>query len=257
MDGNNRWSKKKSFSNELDNNGYITFNLNEFFEDPDFCNNLIKSGLKDIEGENISMSWSLPECFWEKILQSSKLTNIIQSYLGDDARLDDAYLKTIKDGLDSVSEGWHNDNVGYRLKLFIVFDVEGHPAPTILIPSKRPNLYKFSLKKELGRFFSDKKDKVFEENEIEIAYEKGSCLLFDTNLTHRGGFSKSNGVRHCIIVEFISKSKANYLSENSPCRPMQGKGKIPINAKDSIIKNSSLIDNKIINSEDNIFYYGQ
>ena len=41
------------------------------------------------------MSWSLPECFWEKILQSSKLTNIIQSYLGDDARLDDAYLKTI------------------------------------------------------------------------------------------------------------------------------------------------------------------
>ena len=55
-----------------------------------------------------------------------KLANIVSKYLGPNVRLDDLYLKTVRDGLSSASESWHDDNVGYRLKLFMVFDTSIH-----------------------------------------------------------------------------------------------------------------------------------
>lgn len=94
-------------------------------------------------------------------------------------------------------------------------------------------------------------------NSLPLGYQGGTCLLFDTNIEHRGGYSESRGVRHCIVVEFIDREKAEKIKQFSPCGPLQGKGRIRISGKPELIEKSDLLDKSILNKvRDDLFEYG-
>lgn len=237
-------------------NGFEILTVDDLFDDKSFCEKL--SYECKIKGSSsIDMTWELPDVFWNQILNSQSLSKKVKEYLGANVRIDDAYLKTIKDDLKSVSEGWHNDNVGYRLKLFIVFDVEGEPAPTVVLPTARPSLYKFNIIEDTARIIFERSSTSNRLGQVVVNYQGGTCLLFDTNIEHRGGYSESRGVRHCIVVEFIDREKAEKIKQFSPCGPLQGKGRIRISGKPELIEKSDLLDKSILNKvRDDLFDYG-
>ena len=229
--------------------GYLTGKIDDFLELENFSDQMAHSNLRVTPDpqERIYLNWDLPDFVWEAVLGSKKLEMTVRNYLGDNARLDDLYIKTVMDGLESVSEGWHDDNVGYRLKFFMVFDVDGQPAGTVLIPQERPNLYQVNLKDELSRMFGNlPKENRLEE--VRINYSAGDFLLFDTNLPHRGDYSIGTGTRYCIIAEFIDREKGNSLRGKAPCGPGQGKRKIRVPEH---LHGHSLIDKDLIS--DNMY----
>ena len=225
-------------------NGYLTGKIDDFLELENFSHQMAHSDLrvKPDPQERIYLNWDLPDFVWEAVLGSKALETTVRNYLGNDVRLDDLYIKTIMDGLESASEGWHDDNVGYRLKFFMVFDIDEQPAGTVLIPKERPNLYKVNLKDELSRMFGElPKENRFEE--VHIKYSAGDFLLFDTNLSHRGDYSIGTGIRYCIVAEFIDRKKGNALHGKAPCGPGQGKRKIRVPEH---LRGHSLIDKDLI-----------
>ena len=245
-------------ANDTMKNGYINATIDDLLENDNFSAQLRNSSLRRTpdEGKNVYFSWDLPEFVWETVLSSKKLERVVKNYLGHNARLDDMYVKSVKDGLSSASEGWHDDNVGYRLKLFMVFDVEKTPSGTVLIPRKRPNMYRVRFWDEISRSIKLKHtDERVEE--IRIDYQAGDCLLFDTNLPHRGDYSTTKGTRYCLIAEFIDRNKANALKGAAPCNPGQGKFKlsIPKNVL-PMIERSELIDKNLVSVSEDVINYG-
>ena len=107
--------------------GYNTYKIDYLLETAGLSQRLKSSELRErlAKDQSIQLSWDLPDYLWEAILGSQYLFNVVSNYLGPNVRLDDLYLKTVRDGLSSASESWHDDNVGYRLKVFMVFDTEG------------------------------------------------------------------------------------------------------------------------------------
>jgi len=239
-------------------NGYLSGRIDDFFQTPGFSQRMRDSSMRrpPKANERVYLDWSIPEFVWETLLTSQNLTETVQGYLGKNARLDDLYVKTVCDGLQSVSEGWHDDNVGYRLKFFMVFDTEGEASGTILIPQKRPNLYQVSLNDELKRIHGDP-NKNYRGKEIVMNYKAGDFLLFDTNNPHRGDYSSNEGTRFCLIAEFIDREKANKLRGKAPCGPGQAKFKIKIpKLNETNVLTHALIDNKLLHSNDGYYTYG-
>ena len=246
-------------ANDAMKDGYIITTIDDLLENENFSAQLRNSRLRRTpdDGKNVYFTWDLPEFVWKTVLSSKKLECVVKNYLGQNARLDDMYIKSVKDGLSSVSEGWHDDNVGYRLKLFMVFDVEKIPSGTVLIPRKRPNMYRVRFWDEMSRSMKLKHtDQRVEE--IRIDYKAGDCLLFDTNLPHRGDYSTTEGTRYCLIAEFIDRNKANALKGKAPCNPGQGKFKLSI-PKDVLpmIEKSDLIDKDLVSVAEDTINYGQ
>ena len=245
-------------ANDAMKDGYLKTTIDDLLENENFTSQLRNSSLRKTpeDGKNVYFTWDLPEFVWETVLSSKKLERVVKSYLGDNARLDDMYIKSVKDGLSSVSEGWHDDNVGYRLKLFMVFDVEKIPSGTVLIPRNRPNLYRVRFWDEISRSIKLKHTvKRIEEKRID--YQAGDCLLFDTNLPHRGDYSTTEGTRYCLIAEFIDRNKANALKGKAPCNPGQGKFKLKIpNKVLPMIEKSNLIDKNLVSISEEVINYG-
>ena len=209
-----------------------------------------------MQGMQIFWSWDIPYFVWEALLKSTTLPCLIFNYLGPGARLDDLYLKSIEDGLISGAEGWHNDNVGYRLKLFMVFDVEGTPSDTILLPARHPNPYRFRILSETIRMLGFINNKP-RPGEVRVGYQAGDCLLFDTNLEHRGDYTSSSGIRYCLVAEFIDRTKANSIYRWSPCGPGQGRFpvKVPIEVHE-LLASHPLVDVDLLSEQDGLIYYG-
>ena len=239
-------------------NGFGKFRIDDLLEFNGLTLKLQQSEIRRALSteQKIFLSWSLPDYFWKALLESEKILNTVRNYLGPNVRLDDLYVKSVRDGLQSASEGWHDDNVGYRLKVFMVFDVEGTPSKTILIPRDRPNLYQVNIADEVARTRKNLNKEVREET-ITVGYEAGDCLVFDTNLPHRGDYASGAGVRHCIIAEFIDRDKADAIVGKAPCGPGQGKKKIQIpNSVRSLVETSALIDKKLLFTLDDSITYG-
>ena len=139
-------------ANNAMKDGYIKSTIDDLFENENFTAQLRNSSLRRApdDGKNVYFTWDLPAFVWRLCFQAEART-CCKGYLGHNARLDDMYIKSVKDGLSSVSEGWHDDNVGYRLKLFMVFDVEKIPSGTVLIPKKKA---KYLSRTVLGRNFT-------------------------------------------------------------------------------------------------------
>jgi len=208
------------------------------------------------ESKGIYWSWAIPEFLWTALLSSRRLQRLVFDYLGPQARLDDFYVKSIIDGLRSGAEGWHDDNVGYRLKIFMVFDKEGVPSDTLLIPRGRPNPYRVKFYEEASRMLG-MKDKRPRESEVRISYSCGDCLVFDTNLTHRGDYSGAAGVRYCVVAEFIDRKKADFLRGRAPCGPGQSRHRIVIQQSDDVLlKGHPFIDPNILTENGGKFSYG-
>ena len=239
-------------------NGFAKFRIDELLEFNGFTLKLQQSEIRQAMscGQKIFLSWNLPDYVWQAVLESKKLLNTVTNYLGPNVRLDDLYVKSVREGLQSVSEGWHDDNVGYRLKVFMVFDVEGIPSNTILMPKNRPNLYHVNVVDELARTRKSLNTDEREET-IKVGYEAGDCLVFDTNLPHRGDYASGAGVRHCIIAEFIDRNKADAIVGKAPCGPGQGRRKLQIpNSVRSLVEASKLIDKKLLSVQDDNISYG-
>ncbi|PIE14076.1 MAG: hypothetical protein CSA70_02680 [Rhodobacterales bacterium] len=209
------------------------------------------------QGEKrIYTSWDIPAFLWKAVLTSDKLGQIVRDYLGPNVRLDDLYVKTVSDGLTSVSEGWHTDQVGYRIKVFMVFDAEGDPAGTLIIPADRPNPYKINFTDEFARILRrpNKEDRTAATR---VTYEAGDCLVFDTNILHRGDYSSGAGTRYCIVAEFIDRRKADKIVKFAPCGPGQGARNITIPVLDGVdVSQHPLIDSRLLKPAEGVFKYG-
>lgn len=238
--------------------GYLKTTIDKILDAPGLTDRMIASELhvRPDEKARAYYSWDVPAFLWQAILNSKSLAHIVQSYIGPRARLDDLYVKSVMDGLNSVSEGWHDDNVGYRLKVFMVFDVEGQPSGTVVIPTPRPHLYNVRVADELSRFLF--KPKTEERGGgMKVSYERGDCLVFDTNIPHRGDYSSGEGVRYCVIAEFIDREKADAITGRAPCGPGQGQKQLRIPKLDGVaVKGHPLIDANLLRPAEDSFLYG-
>ena len=248
----------------INNNGFETTSSKELFN----CSisEIAKnSGLSDLKYDKNGLYFTskLPEKLLEVILTSKKLENLIFSYLGKDARLDDIYIKCQAPNSKSISEGWHTDNVGYRLKMFIAFDAKADSPKTILIPKSHLKVYSFPFLEILKRFFLKNNSSFFKkmisnnfthfENEVKLAYADDVIHIFDTNALHRGDYAKYLNSRNCIVVEFINRDKGNKLFKYAPCGPgQQDQGMLFFSPGISnYLINSKLIDKNILKVEKN------
>lgn len=238
--------------------GYMAMRIDELIGQQGFTEQMRGSELRKAPeaGSRIHLTWDLPAFLWEGVLGSESLNRLVASYLGPRARLDDLYVKTVQDGLKSGSEGWHDDNVGYRLKVFMVFDTEGTPSGTIIIPASRPKIYAVSLMDELVRMLG-RPDLGARDGQLRVDYTAGDCLVFDTNLAHRGDYSSTSGIRYCVIAEYIDREKADALVGKAPCGPGQGKRRIAIPRLDGIdLAAHPLMDPRLLTATPDGYLYG-
>ena len=232
--------------------------IDMLLECPGLAKRMRESCLRKLPENNrrVYFSWDLPGFLWNAILSSKALQKMITEYLGPNVRLDDLYVKTVLDGYDSTSEGWHDDNVGYRLKLFMVFDTEGEPSGTLVMPTDRPNLYRVRLVEEMARMLKKPIKERRARQEL-VTYTPGDCLTFDTNLLHRGDYSAGTGVRYCVIAEFIDRDKADALRGRAPCGPGQGRQKIVIPTDTGVdLEAHPLIDQTLLFKDGHSITYG-
>lgn len=221
------------------------------------------SGLTNLnyDSNGLYFSSKVPDKIIEIILVSSKLEQLVFSYLGENARLDDIYIKCQAPNSKSISEGWHTDNVGYRLKMFIAFDANVDSPKTILVPKTHLKIYSFSFKEIFSRFILKNNLSFFKKfindnfkvhkNEVKLSYTDDTINIFDTNALHRGDYAEYSNSRNCIVIEFINKKKANRIYKYSPCGPGQQENNKIIFSKNlsNILKNSSLIDKGILHEK--------
>lgn len=187
------------------------------------------------------------------LLSSNLLVDIVKSYLGENARLDDMYLwrkEFSRQGIFDISEGWHTDNVGNRLKMFIGVDASSQAPSTILVENTHKKEYRIALV-EISRFFGRIGEVPDQSNIAEITYEPDVVAMFDTNALHRGNYKATSMSRTCLVVEFIDREKSNFLSGACPCGPgqsRQGKIEFPIECAD-MLQSHPLIDERLLKKE--------
>lgn len=143
----------------------------------------------------------------------------IIDYLGENVRVDDIYhfeFHPSKAKKESISGGWHDDNCGHRLKMFICLKGDGR-TPTMIAPNSHKSQYKFRLA-EFFRFMGDA-DISPKDGEVALKYFSGDVAIFDTNALHRGYYEENCGERHIILVEFMDRYKSNRISGFAPCGP--------------------------------------
>jgi len=191
------------------------------------------------------------------VLQSKVLIEVVRGYLGDGARLDDLYLwkkdYCVQKRFD-ISEGWHTDNVGNRLKMFIGVQASGEAPRTLLIQGGHKRPYKVSVS-ELFRFFGH--TELPKGEVVEISYQPDTVALFDTNTLHRGHYRATEASRTCLVLEFIDRRKGNLLSGVCPCGPgqsPQGCLHLPL-ALSPMLAQHPLIDQALMRDEaDHVSY---
>lgn len=232
--------ERKDKDDFLSKNGYVILRADECFG-KDFDIKL-KQHFPDAMTQPFRADF--PRDVWETVLNSAEVNNCVRQYLGSHARLDDMYLKVSGIEEKPISESWHDDNIGYRLKLFYVFDSAGLIPPTLIVPKSRPYLYKLDFLGEVRRAVSN--DFRLRPGQISLEYDRDRCVLFDTNIPHRGGYSDTMGRRVALVIEYINKFKANALFRRGPCCPRQGRGNLIIPLDFNILKNYKLIDQDIL-----------
>ena len=139
----------------------------------------------------------------------SKITPRVRDYLGDNCFLDGINWFVSENSEQSISENWHTDNVGNRIKVFICVDGDGS-QPTYIIPSKdripSQRQWLFNTLNELRRWVGRKnKNKLVGEKALE--HKTGTVFLFDTQLLHRGSYFTGRSRRVIFHLEFSDPSK--------------------------------------------------
>lgn len=249
--------QKNSESTGLMQKGWEVFSSDYFFNSS--ISNYVESnwnGTIKYDSYGNWVSRDISALIMKKIIESENIQKIVTSYLGSDARLDDMYF-WFKQGTPtakSLSEGWHDDNVGHRLKFFICLDAGLNSSRTCFMTGTNKKLYKFNLVAEFKRFFISKDNEgSFGKDGFcdEVSYKKDTIVVLDTNGLHRGNYLNLPDARNCIIVEFANRFKSNAISGKAPCGPGQSpNGKILISTNDDELFKFPLIDQSILRKSD-------
>lgn len=178
-------------------------------------------------------------------------------FLGNAVRLDDIYLfwydpsKRIE---WSLSNSWHDDNVGHRIKIYVCYEGNGN-TPTVVIPNSYNKPYK-PRTSEISRF-AGKRNTIQFDNEIKLSYKAGDIAIFDTACLHRGLYEEPASRRAVLVMEYIDRNKANIIAGKSPCGPgMSRTGKVIFKSNAyKFLQATGLIDNTLISEENNDFIY--
>lgn len=133
----------------------------------------------------------------------------VRLYLGPDAYLDGINWMNVSPKSKSISENWHTDNVGNRLKLFICVNGDGS-LPTHVIPSEhripsRSEWFAHTIRELIRWVGYENSSKDIKE--ITLKHRKGTMFMFDTQLFHRGGYSNGSAQRTIFHMEFSNPEK--------------------------------------------------
>jgi hypothetical protein len=190
----------------------------------------------------------------EKILSDEKIKNLLEVYLGKEAKLDFIEINRLSSNPEkkSVSEMWHYDCVGRRIKIFIFLnDCDNIYTDYV----KTTNLNYYSSYTTAGSRRSDNFIKKKYDTFFCAKPKKGSIFIFDTNGYHRGSFRNfsDNVIRDTIQMEFSNFEKSKRLLDV---------GIDSIGIRDIFLDkdfnfNSSLIEKKclVIFKEKNFYIY--
>jgi len=151
----------------------------------------------------------------DKILKNKKIHNILKFYIGKNVKLDFIEVGRIKSNQKkkSISEKWHYDTVGKRIKIFIYLNSNKNISTDYILSSNQILKRNFTTK---GSRFENSSI-LNNNNKIFKAYPKiGSIFIFDTNGIHRGNYRDNkkidlNEYRDTIQLEFSDKNKSNKL----------------------------------------------
>lgn len=214
---NSSYAKYNDETMSLNRNGYLV--LNNYIEN--IHNYEIKTNNWNQYGKSVKKISNIlitKKSLIHRILIDKKINNIIRGYLGIDAVLDYVEFQkiNINSSYKSISESWHYDNVGKRIKLFIYLnDCEKIFTKYLAETNKLTH-------KDYSTIGSRVKNKIIEKfisKEVELIPKKGSISIIDTNGYHKGVFrgndKNSNYSREMIVLEFSSKSKSSQLSKIS------------------------------------------
>lgn len=192
-------------------NGYLFiknfFNSNEV---SDFCKhiNFDKQKRNCHVSNNIFSRGSIIE----KILTNKKIKNLLKAYLGKEAKLDFIEINRLSSNPEkkSVSEMWHYDCVGRRIKIFIYLN-DCDNIYTDYVGKTNLNNYFFyttDSSRRSDNYIKRKYHIFFSAKPI-----KGSIFIFDTNGYHRGSYRNfsDNLLRDTIQMEFSNFEKSKRL----------------------------------------------
>jgi len=179
------------------------------------------------------------------------------NFLGENVRLDDIYLfwyDPSKREEWSLSNSWHDDNVGHRIKIYVCFEGNGN-TPTVVIPNSYNKPYKQN-KTEILRF-TGKRNITENIQQIKLNYKAGDIAMFDTSCLHRGLYEEPATLRSVLVIEYIDRNKANIIADRSPCGPgMSRTGKVIFKENAYYaLKETGLIDEKLIKKENDEYIY--
>ncbi len=182
----------------------------------------------------------------------------IEEYLGFDVRIDVICVTEINEQIkENVSQNWHTDNVGNRLKLFICIEGDGS-YPTFYVPKSNLVKYSPSLIEDL-RMIGRKNIKKI-ANEDKLTHRTGSATIFDTNGLHRGGYEEQGklNTRRIVEIEFSNKYKSNLLMGSAAIGPRHYDGKLEFDQEFiSEFRHDKYLDERLIKKIDAIkFKYG-
>lgn len=148
----------------------------------------------------------------EKFLGNSKINSLLRSYLGNQAQLDFLEINRLTSNPErkSVSEKWHYDCVGRRIKIFIFLN-SCNSIYTDYV--KSTNLNKHLSYTTGGSRRTDKFIKKKYKNIFSAKPKKGSIFIFDTNGYHQGSYRNSTQIekRDTIQLEFSNFEKSKKL----------------------------------------------
>jgi hypothetical protein len=193
------------------------------------------------------------------ILSDAKVNFIIKEYLGKNARLDIISLSVTGDNSQGsiISEKWHYDNVGKRLKLFYYLNDNENISTDYVL--KTNNLFHKYYSTEQSRR-SDKFIQKF-KNEINSFFPQiGKIIIFDTNGFHRGNYKenkqkifKENKIsyRKMLKFEFSDSIKSDLFFGKSNSIGVRG----TFFSKNFDFQSCPLIDQKYLCDINNFFYY--
>ena len=245
----------KRSKNKFLKKGWLISKTNEFFNNKFELQ--IDNQETDKSGNFISRNISKDTLI--NILNSKKLVKLVNSYLGNGARLDDIYIwKKDSSNLsrEDLSCAWHTDNVGHRLKMFIALDLSISPPVVQFQNNSHLNEYKFSF----IEIFRHLKLKISEGNKKYVSFNisNNQLFIFDTNSKHRDYCPKYDPFhRLCLVIEFIDRKKSNKISGTHPCGPGQNKkGELIFDkSMKKVLLANPLIDEKILKENDLNFTY--
>lgn len=251
----------ESLLSKLNNDGIIEIknydlsdNINNFNENSILKNqstNLFKNSPVHVEPTVFTK-----DSIVEKIINDNDILCLVKSYLGADALLDMISLSItqFKSDKEIISEKWHYDNVGKRLKLFLYLNSNDKISTDYILSTNKLIHNNYSM---MGSRV--KKEKVIKlEKKIKNFFPtQSSLILFDTNGIHRGNYSQlnksitKNKFRIMLKFEFSSKNKSEkFYGKNENIGPRS-----TFFSEDFNFGNFKLIDKEYLTKIKNFYFY--